>query len=326
MALISFSPSAVPPVGRPLARALAAAVAVTGGGSSAVSRRVASVSVRAVAPAPIQAQRPRPRPPSALASLVAVRALPLLARRGLLRADEGLVVLAADEGLDAVVGDVVVDLDRRALHEVRAGGNQRTGQAAVEPELRAADRIGDDAGAVRRVPDLELELEVERHVAVGRALHADVAPLAVLEPRHVVGWADVDVLVLDLVVDHAGDRVRLADLLRLQPLALEHVQEVGVAAEVQLVGAVDPHAAVHEEARQHAMRDRGAHLALDVVADDRQARLGESALPVRLAADEDRDGVDERDAGLDGLLGVPLGRQLAADRQVADRGRRPCAP
>jgi hypothetical protein len=43
--------------------------------------------------------------------------------------------------------------------------------------------------------------------------------------------------------------------------------------------------------------DRRADLALDVVTDDRQAGLGEAALPVRLAADEDRDRVDEADAG-----------------------------
>ena len=45
---------------------------------------------------------------------------------------------------------------------------------------------------------------------------------------------------------------------------------------------------------------------------------GEAALPVRLAADEHRDRVDEADAGLDRLLDVPLGGLLAADRQVAD--------
>ena len=59
--------------------------------------------------------------------------------------------------------------------------------------------------------------------------------------------------VVDLVVEHAGDGVGLADLLGLEALALEHVQEVGVAAEVQLVGAVEADAAIHEQARQHAM-------------------------------------------------------------------------
>ena len=66
------------------------------------------------------------------------------------------------------------------------------------------------------------------------------------------------------------------------------------------------------------MADRCADLALDVVANDRQADLGEAPLPVRLAADEHRDRIDEADAGAQGLLDVPLGGLFAADRQVAD--------
>ena len=121
-----------------------------------------------------------------------------------------------------------------------------------------------------------------------------------------------------LVVEHRGDGVGLADLLGLEALALEHVEEVGVAAEVQLVGPVDADAAVHEQAGEHAVGDRRPDLALDVVADDRQALLGEPALPVRLAADEHRDRVDEADAGLERLLDVPLRRLLAAHREVGD--------
>ncbi len=133
-----------------------------------------------------------------------------------------------------------------------------------------------------------------------------------------VARADVDVVGVHLVVEHRRDGVGLRDLLRLQPLALEHVQEVGVAAEVQLVGPVEADAAIHEQAGQDAVADRRADLALDVVADDRQALLGEAALPVRLAADEDRDRVDEADAGLERLLDVPLRRLLGTDRQVRD--------
>ena len=58
-----------------------------------------------------------------------------------------------------------------------------------------------------------------------------------------------------------------------QPLALEHVLEIGVAADVELVGAVEPHAAVAKQIGEHAMQDGGADLALDVVADDRQAGI-----------------------------------------------------
>ena len=122
--------------------------------------------------------------------------------------------------------------------------------------------------------------------------------------------------VVDALVDLAGDRLRLRDLLRLQPLALEHVLEVHVAAEVQLVRAVDRDAAVLEQAGEHAVRDGGADLALDVVADDRHAGLLELRRPLGVARDEHRDGVDERDAGVEAGLRVVALRLLGADREV----------
>ena len=67
------------------------------------------------------------------------------------------------------------------------------------------------------------------------------------------------------------------------------------------------------------MDDRRPDLGLDVVADDRQPGLLEALVPVVLAGDEDRQAVDEADAGLQRLLDVPLGRLLGADRQVADQ-------
>jgi hypothetical protein len=80
-----------------------------------------------------------------------------------------------------------------------------------------------------------------------------------------------------IVAELRADGIGLRDLLRGQPVALEHVVEVGVAAEVQLAGPVEPHAAVVEQFRQHPVDDRGAHLRLHVVADHRQAALLEAA-------------------------------------------------
>ena len=48
---------------------------------------------------------------------------------------------------------------------------------------------------------------------------------------------------------------------------LQHVHEVHVATHVELVGAVETHTAVLEQAGHHAVRDRGADLRLDVIAD-----------------------------------------------------------
>src|SRR5213075_876902 len=62
-------------------------------------------------------------------------------------------------------------------------------------------------------------------------------PLAVGQPGHVVGGADVDVVRVHLMVEKRRDGLRLRDLLRLEPLPLEHVVEVHVAADVELRGA-----------------------------------------------------------------------------------------
>ena len=71
------------------------------------------------------------------------------------------------------------------------------------------------------------------------------------------------------------------------------------------------------------MDDSGAHLALDVVADDRQGPLLETALPVGLARDEDGDAIDQRTAGRQHLLDVPLRRLFAPVRQVVHHDVRP---
>src|SRR5512146_1347087 len=110
-------------------------------------------------------------------------------RRRLLRADERLVVLATDERLDALARLIVRALARRALHEIRAGRAERALEPAIEAQLQTSNRVGDDARAVGRVPHLQLELGVQWDVAVCRAFHPDVAPLAVQQPRHVVARA-----------------------------------------------------------------------------------------------------------------------------------------
>src|SRR5690606_26328414 len=98
--------------------------------------------------------------------------------------------LTRDERLDGRACGLVVALLRRGLHEVGGGGQQGAADAAVQGDPRRADRVNDDARRVRRVPHLELVLQVERDVAEGLALEADVGPLAVVEPLDVVAGAD----------------------------------------------------------------------------------------------------------------------------------------
>src|SRR5690606_38108775 len=104
--------------------------------------------------------------------------------------------LAADERLELGATLLVGDLHRRRLHQVSRGRDDRAADAAVLGALGRTDGVDDDAGRVGGVPDLELVLQVERHVAEGATLEPHVGPLAVVEPRDVVRRADVDVAVV----------------------------------------------------------------------------------------------------------------------------------
>src|SRR4051794_12947988 len=122
--------------------------------------------------------------------------------------------VAVGELLDHLPRLVVAELHGRALHEVRARADDRAADAPVLRELRATQSVDDHARGVRRIPDLELHLDVQGDVAEVAALEPDHRPLAVLEPRDVVARADVDVLLRQRLVELGLDRVRLGDLLR----------------------------------------------------------------------------------------------------------------
>src|SRR5688572_29625054 len=128
--------------------------------------------------------------------------------------------LPTNKGLEVLSRFLIAELLRRRLHEVRRGLVNRAGEPAVERQLRTAHGVDNHARGVRAVPDLELRLEHQRDIAEGRALDADVAPLAVLEPGNVVRGADVDVGCGELVLDLRRHGIRLGDLLRLESLAL----------------------------------------------------------------------------------------------------------
>jgi hypothetical protein len=110
----------------------------------------------------------------------------------------------------------------------------------------------------------------------------------------------------------------LGDLLRLEPVALEHVHEVHIPAKIELVRAVENHPSVLEQPRQDAVHDGRSDLALDVVPDDRHAGIGKTLRPLRITGDEHRDRVHESDAGLEASLGVVALRLLRADGEVGD--------
>ena len=128
----------------------------------------------------------------------------------------------------------------------------------------------------------------------------------------------MDVLVRQPFGGHRLHGLRLADLLGLEPVPGGHVEEVGIAAGVELIGPIELDPALGEQVGQHAMDDGGADLRLDVIADQRDAGRLETRRPFGIAGDEDGNGVDEGHARFQRALGVELCRLLRSDRQVVD--------
>ena len=165
---------------------------------------------------------------------------------------------------------------------------------------------------------------VQRGVAEGAALQADVGPLAVVEPRHVVRRADVHVApcaiscgiceVTDWVLEIFFDTRRLRSSMFMKSMLPPKLSWY-------VRSSSTPRSSNSFASTRCTMV--APTWRLDVVADDRQAGVGELLRPLRVGGDEDRQRVDEGAAGVDRGLGVELVGLLRADRQVGDDARRP---
>ena len=124
--------------------------------------------------------------------------------RGCCQAPPGPVV--RDELLEFPPRLVVRQLDGRVLHEVGRGGEHRTGKPHVPSEPAEPDRVDSHPGAVRRVGHRQTQLDLDRQPPEPLPLDPQEAELVVLLPGDVVRRPDVDVLVRDIVREHATSR------------------------------------------------------------------------------------------------------------------------
>src|SRR5207245_11177830 len=102
-------------------------------------------------------------------------------------------------------------------------------------------------------------------------------------PRNVIARADVNVFVGQTFVHDRLDSFGLGRFLRVRPGLAEHVQKIGVAAGVELIGALDFHAAFPEKIDNRAMKHSRAQLRFDVVADVRQIFVSDPVWAKRFA-------------------------------------------
>src|SRR3954468_13169212 len=127
---------------------------------------------------------------------------------------------------------MIGELRGRGFHEIARRTREGAADATVQRKLRAPHRINDHASRVRGIPYFELEFEAKRNAAEGRAFHPNVSPLTIREPRHVVARADMDIAGRERDLQLTQHRLRLRDSFRLKAIALKHVLEVGISAEI----------------------------------------------------------------------------------------------
>src|SRR5690606_24580161 len=163
-----------------------------------------------------------------------------------------------------------------------------------------------------------LQLHVERNAPESRPLESNVGPFAIREPRDEIARPNVHVPAFGWGVELTDDGLRFRNSLRFEPFALEHVLEIRIAPEIQLIRSVDPNAALAQQVGQDTMNDRGADLALDVVTYDRQFCLLEPLAPSAVGGNEDRNTVHERAARIDSALRVMLSGLFRTDRKIGD--------
>ena len=102
---------------------------------------------------------------------------------------------------------------------------------------------------------------------------------------------------------HRLDGLGLGDLLRAQSGPVEHVEEIGIAAGVELVRAIELDAAIGEELGERPVHDGRAELRLDVVADGGNASAREPLAPLWS---------ETRKTGMQLTRLVPVSRQACA--------------
>jgi hypothetical protein len=109
--------------------------------------------------------------------------------------------LAVYERVAGVARNAVAELARRAFHVIGRRRFERSTDAALQPQLGAAQRVDDDAGAVRGILHGQPEFDLQRRIAEATPLQADEGDLVVVLPGNIVRRADVDVRVVEPLIE-----------------------------------------------------------------------------------------------------------------------------
>ena len=84
-----------------------------------------------------------------------------------------------------------------------------------------------------------------------------------------VAGTDMNVSGRQCIIQLRCDGISLGNLLGFEPFSFQHVEKIGIAAEIQLICSLQFHAAFPEQMGQDAVDNGSPDLGFDVVSDNR---------------------------------------------------------
>src|SRR5690606_22247537 len=103
-----------------------------------------------------------------------------------------------------------------------------------------------------------------------------------------------------------------------QTTLVQHIEEVGITPGIELVGSLKLHAPACEQVCQYAVRDGGAQLCLNVVANQRNALASKALCPFRVTCNEHGNAVHKSHARAQGTLGIEACGLFRSHRQIVE--------
>ena len=149
-----------------------------------------------------------------------------------------------------------------------------------------------------------------RYIPESPALHPEETYLVVHEPWDIIRGPYMDIFIIQRGLKLGLHSLCLRNLLGCQAGSVEHIQEICIPTDIQLIRIVHLYSPILKQFSQSPMDYCCPHLAFYVITNDRDISLLKTVSPFLIGCNKYRDAVDQTDTGFQAGLCVKSGRFL----------------
>ena len=137
------------------------------------------------------------------------------------------------------------------LAEISRRSKKDPALSSVQRQLCTTYGVDNDSGGIRRILHGKPKLNIHGYVTKEFAFHSNETDFVILLPGHVIAGTHMDVFVGQAMGGNGLNRFRFGFFLRGQAITVEHVEKIGVATGIELVGPFQLDAALLEQVSQY---------------------------------------------------------------------------